>query len=76
MNKYLSFGDHAVTITFIRGDTVIAAMCNFNCHATVLGAGNMLVSPDFVGKVRSLMEKDLDVTPYTLTGVSGDISNR
>lgn len=75
-DKHLPFEDHAAIITFIHGDTVVAAMCNFNCHATVLGVENMLVSSDLVGKVRSLMKEDLGVTPYTFTGASGDISNR
>ncbi len=72
----LPFEDHAAIIKFMVEDHVVAAMCNFNCHATVLGPENMMLSSDLIGKVRSLMADTLGVTPYTFTGASGDISNR
>lgn len=75
-DKKQPFEDHAAIIKFIQDDKVIAAMCNFNCHATVLGPDNMLLSSDLIGKVRSLMAEELGVVPYTFTGASGDISNR
>lgn len=70
------FDDNAAIIKFMNGEKVVAAMCNFNCHATVLGPDNMLLSTDLIGKVRSILEKELGVIPYTFTGASGDISNR
>lgn len=75
-DKSLPFEDNAAVIKFMKGESVIAAMCNFNCHATVLGPDNMQLSADLIGKVRSLMGEHLGVIPYTFTGASGDISNR
>lgn len=72
----LPFEDNAAIIKFMHEDTVVAAMCNFNCHATVLGPENMLLSSDIIGEVRSLMSEELGIIPYTFTGASGDISNR
>lgn len=70
------FEDNAAIIKFMKEDSVVAAMVNFNCHATVLGPKNMLLSADLIGEVRRLMGEELGVIPYTFTGASGDISNR
>ena len=75
-DRTLPYDDNAAVVKFMREDRVIAAMCNFNCHATVLGPQNMQLSADLIGKVRSLMAEELQVVPYTFTGASGDISNR
>lgn len=74
----LPFEDHATIVKFVAKDDneVIAAMVNFNCHATVLGPKNMMLSADIIGEVRKLMSEQLHVVPYTFTGASGDISNR
>lgn len=70
------FDDHASLIKFKNQDTVVAAMLNFNCHSTVLGINNMLVSSDLIGEVRARIANEIGVVPYTFTGASGDISNR
>lgn len=70
------FDDHATILRFLQGEHVVAAMFNFNCHSTVLGMKNMLITSDITGKVRSLIAEDIGVIPYTFTGASGDISNR
>lgn len=77
-NVTLPFEDNATIIKFTSkfDDKVIAAMVNFNCHATVLGPKNMMISADIIGEVRKLMSEQLQVVPYTFTGASGDISNR
>lgn len=74
----LPFEDNAAVIKFIdeANAQVIAAMVNFNTHATVLGPKNMMISADIIGEVRKLMSEQLNVVPYTFTGASGDISNR
>ncbi len=70
------FEDNAAIVKFTHNDQVVAAMCNFNCHATVLGPQNMLITSDIIGEVRHRLSEDLGVIPYTFTGASGDISNR
>lgn len=72
----LPYEDNAAVIKFMHGDRIVAAMCNFNCHATVLGPNNMMLSSDLIGEVRSQLTEELQVVPYTFTGASGDISNR
>lgn len=75
-DKTLPFEDNALLIKFLKEDQVIASICNFNTHATVLGPKNMMLSSDIIGAVRSHMAQELGVVPYTITGASGDISNR
>ena len=70
------FDDNAMLILFKNGKTPIASICNFNCHATVLGPKNMLISSDLIGSVRKIIEDKFNVTPVMVTGASGDISNR
>ena len=72
----LPYEDNAAVIKFMHGERIIAAMCNFNCHATVLGPDNLMLSSDLIGEVRSQLTEELQVVPYTFTGASGDISNR
>lgn len=71
------FDDNAMLINFYDNhNSIVACICNFNCHATVLGPKNMLISADLIGSVREKMSEFLGVIPLTVTGASGDISNR
>lgn len=71
------FDDEAYIIRFKdNAGKIIAAMCNFNCHCTVLGPANRYSTSDLIGEVRRNLSEYLGVIPYTFTGSSGDISNR
>ena len=71
------FDDEAYLVRFVRTDgTVAGAMQNFNCHSTVVGAHNMLVTADLQGTVRAELAPWVGCTPYAFTGASGDLGNR
>lgn len=71
------FDDEAYVIRFKdKTGNIVAAMCNFNCHCTVLGPANRYSTSDLIGEVRKNISETLGVIPYTFTGSSGDISNR
>lgn len=55
-------------------DEVVATIVNYACHPTTLGGENRLVSPDFVGRMREVVEGDTGGAPCLfLQGASGDL---
>ena len=71
------FDDEACVLRFRTPDGATAgAMLNFNCHSTVVGPTNRLISADLQGAVRSQLADWVGVTPYAFTGASGDLGNR
>lgn len=71
------FDDEAFVIRFVdAGGKAVAAMQNFNCHSTVVGPTNMLITSDLQGAVRAELAEWLGVVPYAFTGASGDLGNR
>ncbi len=76
-DKDKPFDDEAFVLAFTdAAGRVVAAMQNFNCHATVVGPHNTLVSSDLQGAVRARLADWLGVVPYAFTGASGDLGNR
>lgn len=59
-------------ITDASGKTV-ATMVNYACHPTTLAWDNRLVSPDWVGAMRELVEADTGAPCLFLQGASGDL---
>jgi len=63
---------------------LLAALVNFACHPTVLGADNLLFSPDFVGSLRRVLNHvsgSHDAVPESpiilfLNGAAGNVSTR
>lgn len=71
------FDDAAHVLRFRTGDGGVAgAMLNFNCHATVVGPLNRLLTTDVIGGVRNLVADWVGVVPYAFTGASADLGNR
>lgn len=71
------FDDEAFVIRFLDGaGKTVSAMQNFNCHSTVVGPTNMLITSDLQGAVRAELAEWLGVVPYAFTGASGDLGNR
>jgi hypothetical protein len=62
-------------ITDERAQTV-ATVINYACHPTTLAWDNTLVSPDFVGAMRELVESATGVPSVFLQGASGDLGPR
>jgi hypothetical protein len=56
---------------------VIATIVNYACHPTTLAWDNTLVSPDYVGAMREVVEAATDGAPCLfLQGASGDLGPR
>ena len=56
---------------------VLASVVNYACHPTTLAWDNTLISPDYVGAMRQLVEDALGGAPCLfLQGASGDIGPR
>jgi len=54
-----------------------ATLVNYACHPVSLGGANRLISPDYVGAMRELVERDTGGAPCIfLHGPSGDLTPR
>lgn len=56
--------------------SAVATMVNYACHGTTLGPENILLSPDYVGALREIVETGTDAPCLFLQGASGDTSPR
>lgn len=54
----------------------IATLVNYACHPTILAWDNQSISPDFVGAMREVVEKDTEAPCLFLQGASGDLAAR
>ncbi len=54
----------------------VATLINYACHPTTLAWDNSLVSPDFVGAMRELVESATGAPCVFLQGASGDLGPR
>jgi hypothetical protein len=64
----------------IRIDTVqgqpLACIVNYACHPTVLGWSNKLISPDYPGSTRRIVEEVTKSTCFFLQGAGGNVGPR
>lgn len=64
----------------IRIDTTegepLACIVNYACHPTVLGWGNKLISPDYPGHTRKVVEEVTKATCFFLQGAGGNVGPR
>lgn len=71
------FDDEVAIVRFVDKDGhAVGAMQNFNCHATVVGPTNRLLTTDVQGAVRMELADWIGVVPYIFTGASADLGNR
>lgn len=62
-------------IARIADGSIKATVVNYACHPTTLGGDNRLVSPDYVGAMREVVESHTDGAPCVfLQGASGDLA--
>jgi hypothetical protein len=54
----------------------LAAIINYACHPTTLAWENTLISPDYVGAMRELVEHATDAPCLFIQGASGDMGPR
>src|SRR5690606_22755178 len=55
-------------------DKPIGTIVNYACHPTTLGWENRLISPDYVGEMRRVVEADTNAPCLFLQGASGDLA--
>ncbi|HEY4078859.1 MAG TPA: neutral/alkaline non-lysosomal ceramidase N-terminal domain-containing protein [Rhizomicrobium sp.] len=54
---------------------IIATLVNYACHPVSLGGGNRMISPDYYGAMREVVERDTGGAPCLfLHGASGDMT--
>jgi len=58
-----------------NGET-IATLVNYACHPTTLAWENTLISPDYIGAMREVMEQNTGAPVFFIQGASGDIGPR
>ncbi len=70
--------DDTVLVGRVTGDdgTVRATLFNYACHPTTLAWENRLISPDFVGAAREVLEQAFDAPALFLQGASGELAPR
>lgn len=56
-----------------REGKMVALLLNFSCHPVTLHGYKNLISPDFIGYIRKMVEKEGATLLYT-TGASGDVN--
>jgi hypothetical protein len=62
-------------ITADQDGAVLATIVNYACHPTTLAWDNTLISPDFIGGMRELVERHTGGAPCLfLQGASGELS--
>lgn len=61
----------------VRVDTLggapLVSIVNYACHPTVLGPGNKLISPDYPGSTRQIVEQVTGATCFFLQGAGGNV---
>lgn len=55
---------------------ILATLVNYACHPTTLAWDNHLLSPDYIGAMREVLEREFDAPALFLQGASGDLSPR
>lgn len=70
--------DDTVLVGVITSDAnqVLGTLVNYACHPTTLAWNNTLISPDYVGAMRELLETETGAPCFFIQGASGDIGPR
>lgn len=70
--------DDTVVVARIAGDggETLASVVNYACHPTTLAWDNTLISPDYVGAMRDVIETATAAPCLFIQGASGDIGPR
>jgi hypothetical protein len=70
--------DDTVLVGRVTGDdgAVLATIFNYACHPTTLAWANRLLSPDYVGAAREVLEQSFGAPALFLQGASGELAPR
>jgi hypothetical protein len=58
------------------GGAIVATLVNYACHPTSTGGGNRLTSPDYVGAMREVVERDMGGICVFLHGADAELTPR
>ena len=58
----------------VKQNRIIATIVNYACHPTTLAWENRLISPDYVGAMRELVESNTQAPCLFLQGASGELA--
>ena len=53
--------------------TLLASVVNYACHPTTLAWDNTLISPDYIGALREVVERETGAPCLFLQGASGEL---
>jgi hypothetical protein len=70
--------DDTVIVARVTNDegNMLASIVNYACHPTTLAWENTLISPDYIGAMRELVERDTGAPCLFLQGASGELGPR
>ena len=70
--------DDTVLVARVTGDDnrLLGTVVNYACHPTTLAWENTLISPDYIGAMREVVERETGVPCLFLQGASGDLGPR
>ena len=70
--------DDTVTVARVTAEdgAVLASIVNYACHPTTLAWNNTLISPDYIGAMREVVERDTGAPCLFLQGASGELGPR
>lgn len=70
--------DDTMLVARVTNDAgkTLATMVNYSCHPTTLAWENKMLSPDFVGATREILEKSFDAPAIFLQGAQGETAPR
>jgi hypothetical protein len=70
--------DDTVMVGRVTADDgrVLATLVNYACHPTTLAWKNKLLSPDYIGGVRDILEHNFSAPALFFQGASGDLAPR
>lgn len=70
--------DDTVLVGRVTDDSgaVMATLVNYACHPVSLGGGNKLLSPDYIGPMRRVIEQNLGGICVFFQGAAGDTNPR
>jgi hypothetical protein len=70
--------DDTLLVARVAGDdgSTLATLFNYACHPTTLAWENRLLSPDYVGAARDVLERSFGAPALFLHGASGELAPR
>jgi hypothetical protein len=71
--------DDTLVVARVQAETAsqpLAILVNYACHPTTLAWENRLISPDYIGGLREVVERETQAPLFFIQGASGDVGPR